>query len=696
MRPSFFQLLKTIQSNLSNSCLSLRNTFFLIFQEFYYFNHKHEPQNKTRGLIPLQTTAYCKKKPAIQAAPDLLFEKNSIPTNKKLCIPIICLLLLFSLSLAAQSDDDSLSLTEISPTHPYFTHYSESKNHDTLLDNLHNPVPFNISGGIGLASYPLVLNLQAQSIGVRYLQLPFQNDIFTRSAPIYYQSYPLYTRIFASAGQPQRSISGRIIGEQFLKLHHSQLIAKKVNITLKYNRYSSPGFYNRQFAFTNNLLLSSHYTTKNERYGYLFHLIYNNLKVEENGGIKNDSLLKEDIFVDKQLLKINLENARRIIKNFDVSFTQFFQLNRKDSLPKHQHLLYQTVSAQSNAYQYIDLNPKAGYYKEILFDSLKTNDSVQFNKSQNEIRYLFKKVKINNLFYLGYRHEFCFLKRRTQDSWFSSHLSIAGVQWNPFSEKIHVQAEAEYIVAGNNENDYRLFTEAIIKLPFGNSLIKLSSNIENRSPDQFMLWNQSNHFNWINVFKKTQTQEFTGRIHVQRWKLFAEASFKNVSDAIYYNEKARPVQYSAKVNYLRLSIGKDLALFKQRLHFNNILHYQILNENPVWRLPQLYSTHQLYYQANLFKSNLQVQLGIQATYISSFKGNTYMPATNIFYNQELFNFGDYCFVDAFFNAQIKPVKFYIKMIHINQGLSGYRYNLMPGYYQPDRAIKFGLIWLFWD
>jgi hypothetical protein len=48
------------------------------------------------------------------------------------------------------------------------------------------------------------------------------------------------------------------------------------------------------------------------------------------------------------------------------------------------------------------------------------------------------------------------------------------------------------------------------------------------------------------------------------------------------------------------------------------------------------------------------------------------------------------------NAQIKPVQFFLKVEHINQGLMGSGYNLIPTYFQPDRAFRFGLNWEFLD
>ena len=83
-------------------------------------------------------------------------------------------------------------------------------------------------------------------------------------------------------------------------------------------------------------------------------------------------------------------------------------------------------------------------------------------------------------------------------------------------------------------------------------------------------------------------------------------------------------------------------------------------------------------------------------YYSEFYGNAYNVATNNYVVQTKKVTGNYPFVDFFLNARIRPVRFFIKLDHLNQGLTGNNYQLTPGYYQNDRAFKFGINWLFYD
>ncbi len=601
------------------------------------------------------------------------------------CIHLLACFFLIAFNLKAQTD--TLSLRYAGAAYPYFRSLSETRNSDTTLDNFHNSFPTNSLGNLGLPSYNFLQSFNEDKLGLRFYQLPFQNDLFKTSDPVYYFASPLYTSVYGSAGQ---------VKEQALKLIHSQLINKKANITLKFNRYSGTGFYSKQLSYVNNLLLSSHYATNNKRWGYFTRFIYNKLKYQENGGLVADSSIQKDIFINKQLLDVNLQTARHNIRTSDVSFTHFFRLNKStDSSRSFNHYIYHTAGYESSFYQYIEPTVNRDFYQHFYFDSLKTNDSTHLTKFINEARYVLKSKNESTSLYAGYKHEFTILHSEKWNPWFNNSIALAGGHWQNKSESFALNTEGEYIVNGLNKGDYRADLGSTINFKFKHSQILSRIIAESRSPDLLYKYYESNNFYWANNFNKTQSMQAEIKLKLRDWKLFAEANIKNLSNAIYFNNNALPTQYTKGVNVVRFTLGKDLCILKT-LHFDNTLNYQIISDTTFIKLPSLLSSHQLYYQGNLYKNMLQLQVGFQCMYFSSFTGNAYMPATNVFYTQSTQQLGNYPFVDFFINAQIKPVRFFIKVAHINQGFSGYNYSLVPGYYQTDRAIKFGLNWLFWD
>ncbi len=131
------------------------------------------------------------------------------------------------------------------------------------------------------------------------------------------------------------------------------------------------------------------------------------------------------------------------------------------------------------------------------------------------------------------------------------------------------------------------------------------------------------------------------------------------------------------------------------LGINFDYHYQVSSYQALFPLPNHVLIGSLFYQTNIKKSML-LQIGFTANYFSEYDGYGYMPALNSFYLKPGYTSGNYPFIDFFINARVKPVRFFLKIDHLNQGLTGTGYNMAPGYLQNDRAFKFGLNWLFFD
>ena len=156
-----------------------------------------------------------------------------------------------------------------------------------------------------------------------------------------------------------------------------------------------------------------------------------------------------------------------------------------------------------------------------------------------------------------------------------------------------------------------------------------------------------------------------------------------------------PEQTSTAIQIFSAFIYKDFLLFKH-LGFNLKYNYQSSSYQAITSLPTHVINSALYYQGNLFKNALQLQVGFNASYYSEFNGMAYSPALNMYHVQTQKTVGNYPYVDFFLTARIKPVRFFVKIDHVTQGLFGSNYSLTPNYIQNDRAFKFGINWLFFD
>ena len=132
------------------------------------------------------------------------------------------------------------------------------------------------------------------------------------------------------------------------------------------------------------------------------------------------------------------------------------------------------------------------------------------------------------------------------------------------------------------------------------------------------------------------------------------------------------------------------------LKLNSRVVAQYVEANLPIRIPNLVTYNSLYYSNWIFKKALFIQFGIDIWYNTSYYADAYMPVTSVFYNQNVKKIGNYPYVDAFVNFKIKNARIFVKLAHLNSGLMGNRYYMVPHYPMYDRSFKFGVSWVFND
>jgi hypothetical protein len=566
---------------------------------------------------------------------------------------------------------------------------------DTSITNFQNYFPRNTNGHLGMPSAPLFINYQSKALGFNLFTAPYQNDMISSDDVKYYQTKGPYASLTGIAGSKQ---------EQAFKLLFSNTFKNKLNITLGFNRYSGIGFYQKQQSFTNNFYTTSNYTSKNNRVGYYAYVLYNKVKHQENGGISNDTLFLENVSINKFLLPVNLNYAKRELRNTTFDFNPWFRLNKnEDSSSVLSHFIDYQFNYSGNYSKYADANSgEESFYKVYYLDTVSTKDSTHWRIINNGLNYTLKINPINAKLKIGYKNEINQVYQYL-DSTFMNHLVNAGlyVSKNKYSGFV----KANYVAQGSNQNDYSLeigncFSDKLPWVTMKNKgtigfNVKFNASIEKRHPDFiFNNW-VSNHYVWNNNFSPIDKQQALFSISTNDNRFDVGVVYQNVKNFIYFNELAVPEQTPIGIQNISAFIHKDILLFKH-LGINAKYNYQSSSYQAIVSVPNHVINGALYYQGNLFKRALQIQIGFNAQYFSSFYGYAYMPMTNQYYVQTTKTVGDYPYVDFFLNARIKPVRIFVKIDHVTQGLLGGNYSLTPGYLQNDRAFKFGVNWLFFD
>ncbi len=562
---------------------------------------------------------------------------------------------------------------------------------DTTVNNFHNYYPRNSSGNIGLPSAPLFLKYDSRPLGFQLYHAPYDNDMISNDQVKYYQTKGPYANLTGIAGSKQ---------EQMFKMVFAHTFKNKLNLAIALNRYGSLGFYKRQQSFTNSLYTSSNYTSKSGRVGYYAYFLFNKVKHQENGGIKNDTFFLENVRINKQLLPVNLSAAKREVRYSTIEVNPWFRLNKtEDSSTVFSHFIEYKLNYSGNYTKYVDAGIATdNFYRLFYLDTLKTFDSTHWQSISNAAKYTLKINPLHTGLQIGYKNEYNRV-HQYRDSVFMNNSVNAGLFFN--TNTFNGFAKADYIFQGSNKDDYALELGGryLQKLKVNGHKVpivfNLKAGMEKRHPDFIYNTMYSNNFVWNNNFSPTDKVQAQFNISTADSRFDMGVLVQNINNQLYFDQQARPQQTSVSIQNFSFFIKKDLLLFKH-LGLNAGYVYQKSSYEAIVSVPNNSVSGALYYEGDLFKKALQIQIGFSGQYFSEFLGYNYMPATNSYYVQTSKVVGNYPYVDFFLNARIKPVRIFVKVDHITQGFLGHNYSLQPGYLQSDRAFKFGVNWIFFD
>ena len=604
---------------------------------------------------------------------------------------------------------------------------------DTLLDNLQNErfwyndtTFYQHLGNVGTASQPLLYQISSK-IGVRLGKNIFDRYAYDPDRINYFNTRSPYTHLYYVQG-------GR--GEQAFEALHSRNITPNWNFGIAYQILSadqqigrasqdrrSRGFIDNQAvkAFT-------HYRTKNEKYDVFFNFTYMKVEQIETGGILPDTSLAT-----------SLEDEESILSRFAEAPVQLTQASNEEGRA-NLHLLHIYKLAKENlkVYHNLDWRRQSNVYEDGSLASYRTSlqentnldraflvypnfDSVEepgYNFSAARTKDATTYRELQNVFGLTGNNKLssynAYAKLRNANMSYSATVPLpsdpeAADTTTRFGEVYHTDAYNQVFIGG----DIRLFYKNLAELT-GEAEYQLGSDYRIKgkariggafgtlervllSPTRVEDYMMSNHFMWNNDFETSVTDRigfgYEGNIGKRQF-LRLNAHYTNIKRYIYFNEAAVPQQASGNQRFWGADISHHIHFGP--LHFKNIAAYTNTEEADKVRVPEWLLESSLYLEGFLFKKALFSQLGVQATYASSYYADAYMPVTQQFYVQDNFVVQGYPVVDVFLNADIKSVILFLKMSHVNDGLLEPAYFLTPYYPGMRRSFVFGLKWMFFD
>ena len=157
-----------------------------------------------------------------------------------------------------------------------------------------------------------------------------------------------------------------------------------------------------------------------------------------------------------------------------------------------------------------------------------------------------------------------------------------------------------------------------------------------KEPDYYQQHYYSNHYKWDNDFSKISTTTLDGTISIPHWKLNIDAGWTLIKNHIYYDGQAMAQQEASAVSVFNVALTKNFKLWG--LHFDNQALFQLSSNKDVIPLPMVAINARWYWQFNVVKKVMQMQIGANVTYNTNWYAPGYSPALGMsMYFKTIFN-----------------------------------------------------------
>lgn len=574
-------------------------------------------------------------------------------------------------------------------------------------------------------------NASLGNYGLPFYQLNFFDRVTDPDKFLYNYYYPLmfvpdrvlfmntqvpFTEVVWTYGTPTTT------SEQTFRIKHSQNVNRNLNFGVVYDIVFSLGQYNYQRSEDKAATLFSSYT--GDRYKMYFSTGLNNIISLENGGITDSSQLGQ--FVPREV-QVNLgdpNKARSTLKNRNFLLVQQYKIGgvsdskvdtvtgKKAGFMGLSGTFSHIFTFENNRRSYSDNSPRSGFYDSAYINSQFTFDSLSERTVKNTLRFDFltnptRKFRLGGGF--GIRNEFMKYSQiiPTHDTMFADTASwkrisnaVLGKLFNNIGDNFRWLATGELFLTGYRAGDFRIEGEIAKSFDWNKgkaSWVAYGSMLNTQPSFWYGQWG-GNHFEWSSIPEKEFRINLGTKFSYPARKAELKFDYSIIDNYTDFNTMALPEQHSGALSVAAVTVSKELKAWKFHLN-SDVLFQQSSNSNTL-DLPFVTVRSAGFFE-HLFKFEqtngaLNLQVGADVTMHSSYYPYAYMPATGRFYRQERVKSGNYPFLNAFINIKIKRTRAFLMFDHVNSGMTGYDYFMIPTYPMNIRMFRYGIAWTFYN
>ena len=494
-----------------------------------------------------------------------------------------------------------------------------------------------------------------------------------------------------------------------LETQFSRNFAGGINLSIDYKRINQLGTqtkYLRQDIQNTSLAFGLWFEGPSKKYTGMIAFASNTIRQEDNGGIAS---IPQDVtgFRSPTSAEIFLQEAETRHALREVMYTHYFTLGGgQDSTQrvKRSYSIGHQINYATNKYKYFDISNQLDpfVYKSLLEDPRGFRHSINYKELSNSFR--LKSFKLapgesskearsqRDLLEVGITHSLYNIDQEASDSTINT-LFLNGILNIALKDRLQLNAEA-HLGLLDHGGDFRVSGQLLVDLSgIGSLEFKASNQLSTPTLLQSRFYINQQEL-WNNDFNKTLSTSIEAAYVQPRLGLKVTGRYHLLNNYIYHDTIGIARQTTTPISVLQLIVEEDIRLGV--FHLDNTLIFQSSSEEEI-RLPAIFSKHSLYYQSTWFKF-LNIRIGADARWQTSYKGNYYHPLFGQFILQDRQEIPLYPSLDAYVTFRITKFKAFFKVENVTQAFMPEELFYLNAYYPHSIASGFrlGLRWRFWD
>ena len=361
--------------------------------------------------------------------------------------------------------------------------------------------------------------------------------------------------------------------------------------------------------------------------------------------------------------------------------------------------------------RYIEQTSNQGFYDQIYYDSLETDDHTDVLTIRNTLAVTFceaynRKLKFGATVFAMNECQRHLFDSVPYDSIFdyrwTNNTYIGGAIHKHSGANVHYTVEGQVCLVGYKIGEFDVHGKLETSFRVGDTTLLVSARAYAKSvtPSPYLQRFRSNHVIWDNAFGFTY--RFMGGATVAypyKWvKPRIDFSFENQTNPIYVSASDwKPHQFRGNVQIITGDVGLDITT--PWVNLENRVVIQHSTNDSVMPVPLLILQHRLYYHGTWWKA-LDAQMGVDVRYFTRYHAPVLCPETGMFGTQTDTNVGNYPWMSAYASFYVKSIRlrFFFHYQHFNHLFmkDNIDYLAMPGYPTNRDTFRAGLAWHFYN